>query len=78
MQVATRSPTPASPASVTGSAPRVTASRMISARPRVMRLAMELSPRPMPAAMPQASAITFLQAPPISQPITSVLVYGRK
>ncbi len=28
--------------------------------------------------MPQASAITFLHAPPISQPMTSELVYGRK
>ena len=36
------------------------------------------SPSPTPAAMPQASAMTFLHAPPISVPITSALVYGRK
>ena len=32
----------------------------------------------MPSAMPTASAMTFLTAPPSSQPTTSVLVYGRK
>src|SRR5699024_3010279 len=31
-----------------------------------------------PVATPQAKAMTFLHAPPISQPTTSVLVYGRK
>ncbi len=36
------------------------------------------SPSPTPAAMPQANAITFLQAPPTSAPMTSALVYGRK
>ena len=35
-----------------------------------------LSPSPMPTAIPTASAITFLTAPPSSQPITSGLVYG--
>lgn len=37
-----------------------------------------LSPRPMPSAMPTARPMTFLTAPPSSQPMTSVLVYGRK
>ena len=37
-----------------------------------------LLPNPLPEAIPQANAMTFLQAPPISAPITSVLVYGRK
>ena len=32
----------------------------------------------MPTAIPIPSAITFLTAPPSSQPITSGLVYGRK
>ena len=36
------------------------------------------SPSPTPAAMPQASAMTFLHAPPTSAPMTSALVYGRK
>ncbi len=37
-----------------------------------------LSPSPMPSAMPTARPMTFLTAPPSSQPTTSVLVYGRK
>jgi len=40
----------------------------------VINDAFVLSPNPMPDAMPQASAITFLAAPPISQPTTSVWV----
>ena len=36
--------------------------------------AWELSPMPMPLAMPTASAMTFLTAPPSSTPTTSVLV----
>ena len=36
------------------------------------------SPSPTPAAIPQASAMTFLHAPPTSAPMTSALVYGRK
>ena len=58
--------------------PIATVSRVISASPRVMSVAMELWPSPMPAPMPQARAMTFLQAPAISQPMTSSLVYGRK
>ena len=51
---------------------------LISASPRVISMALVLSPRPIPIAIPTASAITFLTAPPSSQPITSWLVYGRK
>lgn len=73
-QVATRSPIPDSPARVAGWAPMATASRVVSARPRVMSIAVALSPRPMPEAIPTARAMTFFTAPPSSQPVTSVLV----
>lgn len=49
-------------------------SRVVSARPRVMIDALELSPIPSPSAIPTASAMTFLVAPAISVPTTSVLV----
>ena len=71
MQVAMRSPTPASPAKVTASPPRAVPSRIVSASPRVMIDALELSPMPSPSAMPTASAMTFLTAPQISVPTTS-------
>lgn len=51
-----------------------TASRVVSASPRVMSMACALWPMPMPEAMPTARAITFFTAPPSSQPVTSVLV----
>ncbi len=57
-----------------GLAPNAIPSRMISARPRVMMAAAVFSPSPTPAAIPHASAMTFLQAPPTSAPITSALV----
>jgi len=76
--VATRSPIAARPAKVCWLAPRLAPSRAISARPRVISMALVLSPSPMPTAIPTASAITFFTAPPSSQPITSGLVYGRK
>ncbi|CPA71535.1 Uncharacterised protein [Mycobacterium tuberculosis] len=47
---------------------------MISARPRVMIAAAVFSPSPMPTAIPHASAMMFLHAPPISVPTTSALV----
>src|SRR5262245_13533319 len=78
MHVPTRSPRPARPANVSGSAPRRTPSRAVSARPRVISAALVLSPSPMPEAIPQARAMTFFTAPPSSQPITSSFVYGRK
>src|SRR5919106_573414 len=73
-----RSPIPASPANVRGSAPMRTPSRVISARPRVMSAARGLCPSPSPSTMPAATAITFLSAPPSSTPTTSVCVYTRK
>lgn len=72
--MATRSPRPARPARVAGWAPIAVASRVVSARPRVMSMDAALGPRPMPVAMPTARAMTFFTAPPISQPITSMLV----
>ena len=71
VQVATRSPMPARPMGVSGSAPSAAATRPISARPRVMMTARVLSPAPSPAAAPQAMATTFLTAPQISTPATS-------
>ena len=73
-QVATRSPSPASPANVYGSAPSASPSRVVSARPRVISEAVAFAPRPSPTAMPTARAITFLVAPASSQPTTSALV----
>ncbi len=78
VQVATRSPSPARPLKVSGSAPRAAPRRAVSASPRVMIEALVLSPKPIPSAMPVASAMTFFTAPPSSQPTTSTLVYGRK
>ena len=49
---------------------------MISASPLVITDAVAFAPRPSPIAIPTAKAITFLVAPPSSQPITSVLVYA--
>jgi hypothetical protein len=74
VHVATRSPSPASPAKVLLSAPRASPNRVISARPRVMIEALVLSPNPIPSAIPHASAMTFFTAPHSSTPTTSVLV----
>ena len=74
VDVSTRSPSPASPASVAGSPPSVTASRVISASPRVTSAARVFSPSPRPSARPVATAMTFLSAPPTSTPMTSRLV----
>jgi hypothetical protein len=73
MQVAMRSPIPARPAKVVGLAPMATPSRASSARPRDITAARVLSPTPRPSPMPAAMAMTFLSAPPISQPMTSSL-----
>ena len=77
VHVATRSPTPASPAMVMRSPPMATPRRPSSARPRVMRAASDESPSPRPWRMPAAMARTFLVAPAISHPTTSGLVYTR-
>src|SRR5437870_274417 len=71
VHVRTRSPKPASPARVADIAPSATASRVISASPRVMSAARAFSPRPSPSTRPVAIAITFFSAPPVSTPTTS-------
>src|SRR3989449_5722404 len=57
-----RSPIPASPAKVAGSAPSATPNRVISASPRVMSAARVLYPSPSPSRMPAARAMTFFRA----------------
>src|ERR1051326_4027989 len=74
VHVRTRSPMPERPARVSRRAPQATARRVISARPRVIRAATVLWPRPRPSQIPAAMAITFLSAPPSSTPATSSLV----
>ena len=49
-------------------------SRAISASPRVISVALVLSPRPIATAIPHASAMMFFTVPPSSQPMTSILV----
>src|SRR5207249_3296247 len=73
-----RSPIPASPANVAGSAPNATPNRVISASPRVIRAARVLWPIPSPSRMPAARAMTFLSAPASSTPSTSVAEYTLK
>ena len=73
VQVSTRSPSPASPASVSRCAPAAQASREISASPRVMSPASALWPSPSPSTSPAAMAMTFFSAPPISTPTTSLV-----
>ena len=63
---------PDRPAKVAGSAPSAVPRRVISARPRVMRVERVLMPSPMPSAAPIATAMTFFVAPAISVPTTSV------
>src|SRR5947208_393476 len=76
--VSMRSPIPASPANVDGSAPSATPNRVISASPRVISAARVLWPIPRPSRMPAARAMTFLSAPASSTPSTSVAEYTRK
>mmetsp|Transcript_13030 Transcript_13030/g.20221 ORF Transcript_13030/g.20221 Transcript_13030/m.20221 type:complete len:214 (-) Transcript_13030:628-1269(-) len=72
------SPTPDKPAIVLAFAPNVNPSRLISPQPRVTRPLIAFVPKPSPSHMPAASAITFFTAPPISTPITSLVVNTRK
>src|SRR5207302_621709 len=65
------------PLKVAGCAPSATASRTISARPRVMSAANVLAPSPNPWHTPAAIAITFFIAPANSTPTTSRFVYSR-
>ena len=53
-------------------APRARPKRVISAKPRAISAARAFWPSPAPSTTPQAIASTFLTAPPISAPITSV------
>ena len=62
---------PASPMAVSGLPPRTETMRPISAMPRVMSAASVLSPAPLPAAIPQAMAMTFLTALHTSTPTIS-------
>ena len=71
--VTIRSPMPASPENVSGSAPSASPSRAISTRPRVTSAAFALSPSPSPSTAPAASAITFFAAAQSSTPIRSSL-----
>lgn len=65
------SPTPLSPASVTGEAPCAIAIRLISLHPLVTNAAIEFVPSPSPSLIPAAIAITFLIAPATSNPTVS-------
>src|SRR5499427_859208 len=71
-QVRIRSPRPDRPVSVSPRAPYASPNRISSAKPRVVSAAAALAPRPRPVTMPAAIASTFLAAPPISTPRTSV------
>src|SRR5262249_3514191 len=75
--VTTRSPMPASPANVSGSAPSASPSRALPTRPRVISAAFALSPSSRPSTAPAESAITFFAAAQISTPIRSLLTYTR-
>ena len=67
------SPIPASPANVSGFAPAAIPSLVISARPRVIRPALPLSPKPSPSAAPAAIATMFFRAPHSSTPSRSLV-----
>mmetsp|Transcript_24924 Transcript_24924/g.58478 ORF Transcript_24924/g.58478 Transcript_24924/m.58478 type:complete len:235 (+) Transcript_24924:149-853(+) len=73
-QVPKVSPTPDSPAIVLDFAPNVKPNRLISLHPRVTSPLIALVPSPRPSHIPAPRAITFFTAPPISTPMTSVLV----
>ena len=52
-------------------------SRVISARPRVIRVDLLFWPISMPSEMPAPRAMMFFRVPPSSTPVTSSLVYTR-
>ena len=68
-----RSPAPLSPKKLSIFAPKACPKRAISTSPRAIKLALALLPSPMPSQIPPAIAITFLYAPQISVPMTSLL-----
>src|ERR1035438_10765826 len=61
MHVAIRSPTPARPEKVAGSAPSATPSRRVSASPRVMMVDLVLSPMPNPRSEEHTSELQSLR-----------------
>src|SRR5262249_40531385 len=71
-QVSIRSPSPERPVGVPGRAPKARPKRTSSAKPRVTSAAAALGPSLRPSTIPAAIASTFLAAPPISTPRTSV------
>jgi glycerol-3-phosphate dehydrogenase (NAD(P)+) len=73
-QVTIKSPIPLSPENVSELTPIATPKRVISAIPRVISAAFELSPKPIPSHIPAAIAITFFSDPPSSTPLMSLLV----
>ena len=73
-----RSPMPARPENVSGRAPEAVPRRAISRRPRLMRPALALSPRPRPSTPPAARAMTFLVAAQSSTPTRSSFAYTRR
>ena len=78
VQVSTRSPKPAIPIKVAGSAPSAAPRRDISVNPRVISAVRALAPKPMPSDIPAPMAMTFFTAPPSCTPIKSGLLYTRK
>mmetsp|Transcript_44516 Transcript_44516/g.110804 ORF Transcript_44516/g.110804 Transcript_44516/m.110804 type:complete len:200 (+) Transcript_44516:77-676(+) len=73
-QVPNRSPAPDKPEKVDALAPIFLPNRRISIAPDVTMPLIALVPRSSPSHIPAAMARTFLTAPPISTPITSLLV----
>mmetsp|Transcript_18161 Transcript_18161/g.45766 ORF Transcript_18161/g.45766 Transcript_18161/m.45766 type:complete len:212 (-) Transcript_18161:521-1156(-) len=71
-QVPKVSPTPESPIRVDRLPPTAFATIVISRHPRVTSADIAFVPRPSPSHMPAAMAMTFLTAPPISTPMTSL------
>ncbi len=74
VQVKTKSPAPARPPKVSVFPPRATPNLVISAKPRVIRAALALLPKPIPSEIPDAIAITFFNAPPTDTPTISWLI----
>mmetsp|Transcript_3990 Transcript_3990/g.10191 ORF Transcript_3990/g.10191 Transcript_3990/m.10191 type:complete len:223 (+) Transcript_3990:1121-1789(+) len=72
--VSMMSPMPATLVMVDASAPKRVASHLISAAPCATRAERALLPRPKPSTIPAAMATTFLSAPQISTPTTSLVV----
>lgn len=70
-QVSVRSPAPERPVTVSLLPPRASARNFISSMPRAINAARVFSAKPAPVIIPQAIAITFLTAPPISTPTRS-------